>query len=405
MSNTITFTKKRLDSLPIPEGRKRPYYHDTEVNGLMLRITNNGVKSFAVQRRIKGRVTKVTLGRYPDMTIHKARNEAVKTLGAISDGINPNKQTDSVSIEVITLSQVLNDYITSRGTNLKQDTIKNYMSIFNSYLCDWKDEQLLNITRDDVEKKHREITQKSPTRANTSMRLLRALFNYALGEYEASNGQPIIIHNPTKRLSHIKAWNREPRRREIIKSYNLKNWYKAVQELPDNSLNHKKPNQGSTVRDLLVFILFTGLRRREATNLMWDNVDFIEKSFTIHNTKNYESHTLPLTDFLLGILKRRKSETGSSFVFEGISPDKPINDPKKQIKKVREISGVNFTMHDLRRTFATAADSLDMSSYALKKLLNHKDERDVTIGYIVTDVERLRSPMEQITHYFLEQIK
>mgnify|MGYP003654210949 FL=1 len=92
-------------------------------------------------------------------------------------------------------------------------------------------------------------------------------------------------------------------------------------------------------------------------------------------------------------------------MFEGISPDKPINDPKKQIKKVREISGVNFTMHDLRRTFATAADSLDMSSYALKKLLNHKDERDVTIGYIVTDVERLRSPMEQITNYFLEQIK
>ena len=70
--------------------------------------------------------------------------------------------------------------------------------------------------------------------------------------------------------------------------------------------------------------------------------------------------------------------------------------------KVAELSGVPFTIHDLRRTFATTAESLDLPAYALKRLMNHKMTNDVTAGYIVTDVERLRKPMQLITDYILE---
>lgn len=59
-------------------------------------------------------------------------------------------------------------------------------------------------------------------------------------------------------------------------------------------------------------------------------------------------------------------------------------------------------MHDLRRTFITIAEGLDISAYALKRLMNHKMNGDITAGYIVTDVERLRKPMQQITDYFLK---
>jgi integrase len=78
---------------------------------------------------------------------------------------------------------------------------------------------------------------------------------------------------------------------------------------------------------------------------------------------------------------------------------------KKQLEKVRKISGVYFNLHDLRRTFITIAESLDINTYALKKLLNHKDQRDVTGGYIITDMERLREPMNKITDHILEQVK
>ena len=55
-----------------------------------------------------------------------------------------------------------------------------------------------------------------------------------------------------------------------------------------------------------------------------------------------------------------------------------------------------------RRTFITIAESLDIPAYALKRLLNHKMTNDVTAGYIVADVERLRKPMQLITDFILK---
>jgi len=400
---TVNFTKSFLDKLSIPEDSKRPCYHDSNTIGLSLRVTSNSIKSFFVQRRINKRTTKVTLGRYPEMTIQQARIKAIKTFNSISDGINPNKLIKDEAIRRVTLEQVFNDYVRSRGTNLKDNTKKGYISAFNNYLSQWSNTPISEITRDMVEKKHREITKQSPTRANTVMRQLRAYFNYAMGEYEDGDGIPIFVHNPVSRLSHIKAWNREKRKQTVIKTYDLKKWYDTVMELPQHQLNNKKPNTAEICRDLFLFILFTGLRRREASTLMWDNIDFKDHSLTIEDTKNHEAHSLPLTPFLLEILERRKSD--SPYIFQGKTLDKSLNDPKKQLEKVRKISGVYFNLHDLRRTFITIAESLDINTYALKQLLNHKDQRDVTGGYIITDMERLRKPMNKITNYIMEQVK
>lgn len=70
--------------------------------------------------------------------------------------------------------------------------------------------------------------------------------------------------------------------------------------------------------------------------------------------------------------------------------------------KVIKESSISFTIHDLRRTFLTVAESLDIPAYAVKRLANHKMSNDVTAGYIVTDVERLRQPMQKITDYILK---
>jgi integrase len=51
--------------------------------------------------------------------------------------------------------------------------------------------------------------------------------------------------------------------------------------------------------------------------------------------------------------------------------------------KVAELSGVPFTIHDLRRTFITIAESLDIPAYALKRLLNHATTNFVTADYII----------------------
>ena len=56
---------------------------------------------------------------------------------------------------------------------------------------------------------------------------------------------------------------------------------------------------------------------------------------------------------------------------------------------------INFTIHDLRRTFATIAAEMGIPPYLLKKLLNHKSG-DVTEGYVISTVEILRNPVQKI---------
>jgi len=75
------------------------------------------------------------------------------------------------------------------------------------------------------------------------------------------------------------------------------------------------------------------------------------------------------------------------------------------MRRITELSGIEFSFHDLRRTFITIAESLDISHYALKRLLNHKDNSDVTAGYIILDIERLREPMERISQRIESFIK
>jgi integrase len=178
-----------------------------------------------------------------------------------------------------------------------------------------------------------------------------------------------------------------------------------VTGLPEHHENSIRNNISETVSDYLMFILFTGLRQSEASGLLWKDVDFNNNIFTVRDTKNHTDHTLPLTGHTINLLRGRELTSTGSFVFSGKNPEKSIVNPYKQIKKVREKSGVHFTMHDLRRTFATYADSLYIQHSIIKRLINHKETDVTSVHYIQSSIETLRKPMQQITDYILEQSK
>lgn len=182
-------------------------------------------------------------------------------------------------------------------------------------------------------------------------------------------------------------------------THDLPAWYQAVIEVKDE----RSTGKSSILRDYFLLLLFTGLRRQEAIELTWDRIDFRAKTLTIKDTKNRQSHVLPLSDYLLNLFENRKAESdnNSSFVFPGTGKSGYNVEPRKVMNKIIGQSGVAFTLHDLRRTFITVAESLDIPAYALKRLLNHKMTQDVTAGYIVMDVERLRVPMQKITDCLL----
>ena len=157
------------------------------------------------------------------------------------------------------------------------------------------------------------------------------------------------------------------------------------------ALGGAQPGRGGRnglARDYLQLVLLTGLRRSEVLGLRWEDVDLVGRTLTVKDTKNHRDHPLPLPDYLAGLLERMPRHGAN--VFEG----------SRGLSSARR-SGVPFCIHDLRRTFATIADSLDIPGYAVKALLNHKGGSDVTAGYVVASVERLREPMQKITDYVL----
>jgi len=403
--NYFKFTMKKLDELPDAKPGKRDVYHDTKVPDLKLRITPNGVKSFFVRKRVNRKYVPDTLGHYPAMSITQARSAARTSLNTFSAGVNPNTKKINQRVLSITLKEVMSDYVDSRNKTLKEKTIRDYQILFNGYLSEWSNKELVGINRTMVVRKHKKIGEKTIYRANATMRLLRALFNYAIGEYENADGNPIIQHNPVQKISHNKGWFREKPRTNIIEPNDLKAWFEAVRSLPSEISNLTHKNSANTVRDYLILLLFTGLRPSEGINLEWGNIDFNNKLLTIEDTKNHEDHTLPLTEYIVDLLRNRQAQSLGRFVFPGFDPNKALVSANKQVKKVIRNSGVEFLLHDLRRTFATYADSLEIQHTTIKRLMNHKDKDVTSKHYIQPSIERLREPMNKITDYILGQVK
>jgi len=384
-----TLTKKAIDDFPAPESG-RSFLADTKVPGLLVQITPNGTRSFQVYRKVSGKPIRVTLGRYPDMTIEQARKAAMEALSKLAGGTNPNEEKQRIKLASKSVREALAEYQEARK-DLKPRTRSDMASAFKEVFPDWLDKPLSKITPSMVEKRHREHGQtRSEARANLAMRYLRALFNYAEAQYQDDEGKPLIEGNPVKKLSQTRGWFRVDRRQTVIKAHELAAWWKAVEE------------QGNpTLRDYFHFVLLTGVRRKEASLLKWSEVDMKARTFTILDPKNHQDHTLPLSDYLLGLLARRKAEAVNEYVFTHRDGKLPQN-PQKAQERILEASGVAFCIHDLRRTFATIAESLDIPAYALKRLLNHANGADVTAGYIVASTERLREPMQKITDFVLK---
>lgn len=387
----VKINKSFVDKAEVPVGKDQVFYRDSELKGFALRVTAAGTKSFVVEKNIGNKIRRITLGKYGALTAEQARKEAQKTIGQIATGIDPIAEKQGMKINSMTLNDVFNDYKKARKS-LKHNTLYNYERVLNVAFSGWGNKSFLSITKDKVAKHHEKLGKESgEAYANLAMRLLRALFNFAAGQYEDAQGRSLVIENPVKRLSQTRAWYRIERRQTFIKAHELAPWYAGVQQL-----------ENETLRDYLLLIILTRLRRQEAATLRWDQVDLKAKTLTVLDTKNHESHTLPLSNYLYELLSSRSQKRSNEYVFPGTGAAGHIIEPRKQMANVTKFSGIHFTVHDLRRTFITIAEGLDISAYALKRLMNHKMSGDITAGYIVTDVERLRKPMQQISDYFLK---
>lgn len=212
-----------------------------------------------------------------------------------------------------------------------------------------------------VERRHRELTARSPGVANLASTLLGALFNFARAKYE-HNGRPLVEDNPVRRLAATRAWCDLPRRTGYLPPAKLGSWWQATELLSE------------TPRDLLRLLLLTGLRRNEGARLRWEYVDLQARTLHVPETKNRRPLTLPLSDYLAALMAARLEAahaTGTPYVFPSPTGKGPYSNALQAAHTVAAQADTPGMVHDLRRTFVTVAESLDIPAYSIKALVNH----------------------------------
>jgi len=396
-------TKRAVEQIEPPDTGVSYVFGDS-VRGFGVRVTASGAKSFIWQGNVHGRKQRITIGRFGDITVEKARDVAKTFAGQVAEGKDPRAERHRQRVETLSLRQAFDDYLASRDLKGRtQEDVRRAQSEFS----DWLARPVTQITREMVARRHRKLGQTSPARANLVMRYLRAVLNFTSEANAFPDGRPLLADNPVKVLTATNSWFRLRPRSRSLALHELPRWLDAVQKLPETPDRPEGTGKslptlktGQTGRDFFTLLLLTGLRRSEALDLKWAQVDLDGRTLTIPDPKNRNPHTLPLSDYLYDLVRHRKKTAAGEFVFTNQN-GKRFSNLRYPLKRIEQLCGIHVSCHDLRRTFATVAESLDIPAYAVKALLNHKTSGDVTAGYIQMTPERLRKPMQRITDYFL----
>lgn len=380
----IHFTQTRIRSLDVPNSGRVEYYDD-EAKRLMCRISSTGNKTFNVVKWSNGKSQRVTIGNVNDVTVTEARKQEKTILNAINLGVDLTAEKRKKKAATTTLADVLDLYLSER--ELKPYTVSNYRYKLKLGFGDWLDKPVSNITEDMILKRHKKISATGKTTANTTMRVLRLTLNYA----EAVG---MIEGNPANILSKARLWHKNNRKDRVIPSNKLHVWHEAV-----DSLDNER------AKVYLLMALYMGFRSSELLTLEWSHVDIEAQVITLLDTKNSTDHRLPIPLPLIPYISALKDLTGGhEWVFAGRDPDKPMSQPREPMKLVTKASGVEFSPHDCRRTFATIAEAVNLPLTMIKRLMNHVTTNDVTGGYIVTEEETLREAINKVASYIQARV-
>ncbi len=142
-----------------------------------------------------------------------------------------------------------------------------------------------------------------------------------------------------------------------MKPGDLKAWFEAVQAL------HGVP-LAAEAGDCLLMMAMTGVRPSEALGLTWAGVDFADGTVTFVDTKNGTDHVLPTGEWLAARLKARREVSGGLLVFSNaIGVALRYETLRAAIAAVTDATEIRFMPSDLRRSFASTAEALDVGPY------------------------------------------
>ncbi|WP_029407291.1 tyrosine-type recombinase/integrase [Thiomicrorhabdus sp. Milos-T2] len=335
-------------------------YNDTEQKGFHARNLKNGLYLYYRYESPTGGRKTISLGRFPDLTIEKARKLIFEYVGRIAAG-------EDISTTIQTRRQV------------KENTALNYLKeIYDAELnkkADGKNIRadlsnhfgpLLTKPMQTITKRHIKIWQTKKEASGLHPKTIKKVFAYfnAMLNHAVKIGG-VLDSNPLSgySLNLRKSTPEEERvlrqKRTYLDKTQTEQFFRALdlyQQLKRTQNQNSRAHGKSFLNDLsgieyvdyvkpiMLFLYYTGLRPGDALTMQWDEINFSFKSLTkvINKTKHKKEHptTIPLSDECIKLLltwhKQHKSPK-HGYVFANPKTNKPYYNLYKPWKKLIEL--------------------------------------------------------------------
>jgi integrase len=355
----------------VKPGADKVEYFDTVTTGLAFMVTPAGAKTFylAYTSPTDGKRARMKLGRYPELTLAKARQKAKDARGEIGDRIDPLREQRALEASQ-SVSDLIDNYVlrhasTKRsGKAIERRLRKNVAGVIGHV-------KLAELHRRDITKCIDAVKDRGrDTEANRVFEDLRAMIRWARGRGDLDENLVDGMRKPSETA---------PRER-VLTADEIKTMWEA---LPGADMR-----EGT--RRVIRLCLITGQRVGEVASMRIADIDIDARMWTIPATisKNGREHAVPLSDMAISIvheqiaeaksLAKRKGRPLPSFIFPAPGGRTAMAGAavphalKREQGKDGRILGIEaFTPHDLRRSMATHLEGLGVSPFVIGHVLNH----------------------------------
>jgi integrase len=372
-AHRAVLTDRYLKSLkPAPAG-KRITHWDAAKPSFGCRVTDRGVISFFVMRRMPGnpRPVRVVLGRYPNVGLAAARKLATTALGDLVSGVHPKQRERERRVN--TFTALAHEFI-HRPAAAKLRTATAIAQIIERHLLPrWGSRVAAEIKRADVITMLEEIDKASgPYMATKALALASSIYRFAITRELGS-----IASNPCQFIKPSEFVGAMAPRQRVLTDSEIALIWRATQGEIRNGVESSYPG-GPFAR----FLLLTAVRRSEAARMTWSEVDLDNALWMIpaHRSKSGAPHEVPLSGMAVNLLTSLP-RFANDFVFSitgGRAPVRGFDRVKDTIDaRAAQLAPPGLTewrFHDLRRTARTNLASLGVSPFIAELVIGHQQK-------------------------------
>jgi len=391
-----------VKALPAP-ARGNTITYDSEVKGFGCRVTAAGARSFIINYRTRdGRERRYTIGETSAWKVKAARKEAGDIRAQIRSGFDPlavlegERRARREEAAHATVDTLCDRFEALHLPKLRGASVRDYKSIIKLYIRPELGKlKVRDVTHAHVEKLHRTVSKRAPTRANRVVAVLSKMFAFAAKTAASDDLDPPVPmrldgYNPAKGVER----NQETKRHRYLSKAEVVALMKALSGLEDK--------QAANVIRLL---LLTGCRKGELLSARWSQFDLVAGVWTKPSaaTKQKTMHRVPLSeparqmlveirDAVTAAAKAKDEQLpNDGYVFPGRNKGQPHRTELKgawadlcaaaklvEAHEAKNAKGEPITilkptarMHDLRHTYASMLASSGLSLPIIGALLGH----------------------------------